>query len=93
MWNIITGLYQAAHECGHSQVPVPKIQKKKCAQGQQLLWSIQPPKDKYLDGTQPRQMMVIEDNSSLLAPLAANKPECKEILTIMQRAETILQAR
>ena len=30
-WNIIIGLYQAAHECGHFQVPMPKLQKDKRA--------------------------------------------------------------
>ena len=87
MWNIIIGLYRAAQECGHSKAPVPKIHKKKCAQGQQLLRSIQPPKDEYLEATQLRQTLVIEDTSPLLAPLAANEPEHKEILTTTQRAE------
>ena len=27
IWNIIIGLYQAAHECGHIQAPAPKLQK------------------------------------------------------------------
>ena len=30
--NIILGLYWVAHECGHSQVPVPKQHKEKCEQ-------------------------------------------------------------
>ena len=44
-----------------------------------------------MDGTQPRQTLVIDDNSSPLVPLAANKPECKEILTIMQRVESSVE--
>ena len=93
VWNIITILYRAAHECRHSQVPVPKLQKGKHAQDQQLLQSALPPKDEYLEGIQPRQTLVIEDNSSLLAPLTINEPEHKETFTTMERpqspAETI----
>ena len=33
--NIIIGLYRAAHECRHFQVPVPKTQDNKCAKDQQ----------------------------------------------------------
>ena len=33
--NIIIGLYQAARECGHFQVPVPKTQDHKHAKDQQ----------------------------------------------------------
>ena len=58
--NIILGLYQAAHECGHSQVPEPKLHKSKCEQDQQPLQSVLPPKDKYLVETQTRQTLVIE---------------------------------
>ena len=79
IWNII-GLYQAARECGHFQVPTPKLQKDKCTQDQQLLQSAPPPKDEYLEETQPRQTLVIEDDFSLLAPLTINEPERKEPL-------------
>ena len=72
IWNVITGLYWAARECGHFQVPVPKSQKDKCAQDQQLLQSVPPPKDKHLEEAQPRQMLVIEDDSSLFAPSSIN---------------------
>ena len=51
-WNIIIRLYWAAHECGHFQVPVPKLQKDKSAQDQQLLQSVSPPKDEYLEEAQ-----------------------------------------
>ena len=86
-WNIIIRLYQAAHECGHLQAPMPKLQKDKCIQDQQLLQSVPPPKDEYLKEAQPRQMLVIEDNSSLLAPSSINEPECKETLVSMERPE------
>ena len=78
VWNIILGLYRVAHECGHSQALVPKLQKEKCEQDQQPLQSSSPPKDKYLLGIQTRQTLVIEDNSSLLTPLTIDEPEWKE---------------
>ena len=68
IWNIILGLYQVAHECGHSQMPVPKLHKKKHEQDQQSLQSALPLKNEYLVGIQTRQTLVIEDNSSLLTP-------------------------
>ena len=30
VWNIITGLYWVAHQCGHFQAPVPKLKRDKC---------------------------------------------------------------
>ena len=92
VWNIIIGLYWAAHECGHFQAPVPKLQKEKCAQDQQPLQSAPPSKDEYLEETQPRQTLVIEDNSSLLAPLTINEPECKETFIMMERPESTAEA-
>ena len=92
VWNIIIGLYWAAHECRHFQVPMPKSQKVKCAEDQQLLLSAPPPKDEYLEEAQQRQMLVIEDNSSLLAPSSINRPECKETLVPMERPEPMAEA-
>ena len=91
-WNIIIGLYWAALECGNFQAPVPKLQKDKRAQDQQLLQSVSPPKDHYLEEAQPRQMLVIEDDSSLLAPPSINEPECKEILVPTERLESLAEA-
>ena len=88
IWNIIIGLYWAACECGHFQAPVPKSQKDKRAQDQQLLQSVPPPKDEYLEEAQPRQMLVIEDDSSLLATSSINEPECKETLVPTERPES-----
>ena len=88
IWNIIIGLYQAARECGHFQAPMPKLQKDKHVQDQQLLQSVPPPKDEYLEEAQPRQMLVIEDDSSLLAPSSINEPECKETLVPTERLES-----
>ena len=86
--NIIIGLYRTAHECGHFQVPMPKLQKDKHAQDQQLLQSVPPPKYEYLEEAQPRQTLVIEDDSSLLAPSSINEPECKETFIPMERPES-----
>ena len=95
IWNIILGLYWVAHECGHSQAPVPKLQKERYEQDQQPLQSAQPPKDEYLVGIQTRQTLVIEDSSSLLARLTIDEPEQKETFQTTKQpeptADTILE--
>ena len=48
---------------------------------------VPPPKDKYLEETQSRQTLVIEDDSSLLAPSSINEPEHKETLVPTERPE------
>ena len=40
-----------------------------------------------MEDTQPRQMLVIEDNSSLLAPSSIKEPEHKETLISTERPE------
>ena len=87
VWNIIIRLYWAAHECRHFQAPVPKTQEDKCLKDQQLPLSVPPPKDEYPEEAEPRQTLVIEDDSSLLAPLSINEPECKETLVLTERPE------
>ena len=84
-------MYRAAHEWGHFQAPMPKTQKDKCAQDQQLPLSVPPPKDKYLEEAQPRQTLVIEADSSLLAPSSINEPEYKETLVPMERPEPMTE--
>ena len=86
--NIILGLYQAACECRHSQVPELKLHKEKREQDQQPLQSALPPKDEYLIGTQTRQTLVIEDKSSPLTPLTIDKPEWKETLQMKKQPES-----
>ena len=88
VWNIIPVLYLVAHECGHSQAPMPKLHKEKCEQDQQPLQSALPPKDKYLVGIQSRQTLVIEDNSSLLTPLTIDEPEQKETFQMKKQLES-----
>ena len=65
-----------------------KITKGKCEQDQQPLQSAPPPKDEYLVGTQTGQMLVIEDNSSLLTPLTIDEPEWKETFQMTERPES-----
>ena len=73
--NIIIRLYWAARECGHFQAPVPKTHEHKRTEVQQRPLSVPLPKDKYLQEVQPRQTLVIEDDSSLLAPSSINELE------------------
>ena len=88
IWNIILGLYWVAHECEHSQAPKPKLHKEKCEQDQQPLQSALPLKDEYLVGTQTRQTLVIEDDSSLLTPLTIDEPECKKTTQTKKQLES-----
>ena len=70
---------------------MPKTQEDKCPKDQQLPLSVPPPKDEYLEEAVPRQMLVIEDDSSLLAPSSINKSECKETLVPMERPEPMAE--
>ena len=88
IWNIILGLYRVAHECGHSEAPMLKLQKEKYEQDQQTLQSAPPPKDEYLVGSQTRQTLIIEDNSSLLTPLTIDEPERKETFQMTKQPES-----
>ena len=88
IWNIILGLYRVACECGHPQVPEPKLHKEKHEQDQQPLQSALPPKDEYLVGIQTRQTLVIEDDSSLLTPLTIDEPEWKETIQMEKQLES-----
>ena len=73
--NIIIGLYRAAHECGDFQAPVPKTQDYNHVKDQHRPLSVPPLKDEYLEEARPRQTLVIEDDSSLLAPSSIKEPE------------------
>ena len=88
IWNIILGLYQVACQYGHSQVPMPKLQREKHEQDQQPLQSAPPVKDEYLVGIQTRQTLVIEDNSSLFTPLTIDEPEWKETFQMTRKPES-----
>ena len=88
IWNIILGLYWVARECVHSQAPEPKLHKEKCEQDQQPLQSALPPKDEYLVSIQRRQILLIEDNSSLLTSLTIDEPEWKETVQTKKQPES-----
>ena len=70
---------------------MPKTQKGKCTQDQQLPLSVPLPKDEYLEEAQPRQMLVIEADSSLLAPSSINEPDRKETFASMERPEPMIE--
>ena len=69
IWNIITGLYWVAHQCGHSQAPVPKLKrdKHKPIQSAPLI-------DEYSTGIETRPTLLIDDESPLLTLKEVYKP-------------------
>ena len=67
IWNIITGLYWVAHQCGHSPAPVPKLKRNKCELNHKPT-QITPPIDEYTAGIQTRPILVLDDDSPLLTP-------------------------
>ena len=86
--NITLRLYRVARECGHSQVPEPKLHKEECHQDQQPLQSALPLKDEYLVETQTRQTQVIDEDSSLLTPLTIDEMEQKETVQMEKQPES-----
>ena len=82
----IIGLYQAAHEAGKFQVPMPKAQEKKLKRHQMRLLSVSPPRDVYFKKNQAQHKVIIH-NDSLPAPLIATQPERKEVPTPFTRQE------
>ena len=73
IWNIITGLYRVAHQCGHSPAPVPKLIRDKCKLNHKPT-QISPPIDEYTAGIQTRPTLVLDDNSPPLTPKEVSKP-------------------
>ena len=73
IWNIITGLYQVAHQCGHSQAPMPKLKRNKHELNHKPIQSA-PPIDKYTTGIQTRPTLVLDDDSPLLTPKEVYQP-------------------
>ena len=78
IWNIITGLYRVAHQCGHFQTPVPKLKRDKCELNQKPTQSA-PPIDEYRTGIQTRLTLVLDDNSPLLTPLMTEESTLKAV--------------
>ena len=73
IWNIITGLYRVAHQCGHSQTPMPKVKRDKCKLNHKPIQSA-PPIDEYTTGIQTRPTLVLDDDSPLLTPKEIFQP-------------------
>ena len=65
IWNIITGLYFVAHQCGHSQAPVLKLKRDKRELNHKPIQSA-PPINEYTAGIQTRPTLVLDDDSPLL---------------------------
>ena len=83
IWNIITGLYWVAHQCRHSQAPVPKLKRDKRELNRKLT-QIAPPIDKYTAGIQTRPTLVLDDDS----PLLTLKEVSKRIKQLKSPADT-----
>ena len=67
IWNIITGLYWVARQCGHFQAPVPKFKTDKRELNQKPTQSA-PPIDEHTTGIQTRPTLILDDNPPLLTP-------------------------
>ena len=70
---------------------MPKTQERNRVKDQHRPLSVLLPKDEYLEEVQPRKTLVIEDDSSLLAPSFINKPERKETLAPKERPEAMTE--
>ena len=79
LWNIITGLYWVARQCGHFQAPMPKLKRDKCKLNQKPIQST-PLMDEYITGFQTRLTLVLDGNSPLLTPLTTVEPTLKAVL-------------
>ena len=78
IWNIITGLYWVAHQCGHPQAPMPKLKRDKHELNQKPIQSA-PLIDEYTTGIQTRPTLVLSDNSPLLTPLTTEESTPKAV--------------
>ena len=67
---------------------MPKLKRDKRELNQQPLQSALPPIDEYLVGIQTRQTLVIDDDSSPLAPLTIETPKQKETFQMMKQPES-----
>ena len=67
IWNIITGLYQVARQCGHFQAPVPKFKRDKRELNHKPIQSA-PLIDKYTTGIQTRPTLILDGDPPLLTP-------------------------
>ena len=70
---------------------MPKTQDYNHVKDQHRPLSVPPPKDEYLEDAQPRQTLVIEDDSSLLAPSSIKELEQKETVAPMERPKAMTE--
>ena len=87
IWNIITGLYRVAHQCGHFQAPMLKFKRDKHELNHKPIQSA-PPIDKYTTGIQTRPTLVLGDNSPLLTPLMMEKAVFQPTKQLKSPADT-----
>ena len=89
IWNIITGLYQVACQCGHFQAPVLKLKRDKRDLNQKPIQSA-PPIDEYTTGIQTRPTLVLHDDSPLLTPKVVFQPtkQLKSLADTTSEGET-----
>ena len=89
IWNIITGLYWVAHQCGHFQASVPKFKRDKRDLNHKPIQSA-PPIDEYTTGIQTRPTLVLDDDSPLLTLKEVSKPtkQLKSPAATTSEAET-----
>ena len=73
IWNIITGLYWVAHQCGQFQAPVSKLKRDKHDLNHKPIQSA-PLIDEYTTGIQTRPTLVLDDDLPLLTPKEVSKP-------------------
>ena len=73
IWNMITGLYQVACQCGHFPAPVPKLKRDKHELNHKPI-QLAPPKDEYTTGIQTRSTLVLDDDPPLLTQKEVFQP-------------------
>ena len=91
IWNIIIGLYWVAHQCGHSQAPMPKLKRDKCKLTYKPIQSA-PPTDEYTTGIQTRPTLLLDDDSPLHTPKEVYKPtkQLKSLADTTSEGETLI---
>ena len=72
IWNIITGLYWVAHQCGHFPAPVLKLKRDKHEVNHKPIQSALPI-DEYTTRIQTRPTLVLDDIFPLLTPLTTEE--------------------
>ena len=73
IWNIITGLYWVAHQCGHSQAPMLKLKRDKHKLNYKPIQSA-PLIDEYTTGIQMRPTLVLDEDSPPPTPKEIFQP-------------------